>query len=336
MSLLLKVDSKYCVRLLGWEKLPQGWSLVLEHLNGMNLLELYSLIELNPSIITEIMAQVQLGLKDLHAYGLMHGDLTPQNIFITETGGVKLLDFGLSQSQHRYGQPQFVSLEFWQEKALTCHSDLYSLGLIYEDLLNTQIKTSKEKEFWKDRAYKIKNKNSLLAEQPEKRQMLEISSSDKDRKQLADKIQEAKLLQVHYSSTRQIQPSTTSRPGSSIFFKISMFLLLFFLPQNNQVVYSSSQGLITASPPKYILPANKHVIKKENLFLQVRSHQWAQASLYKCESECSQKIRRMAFTPVIWSDLAPGTYNLKWSNSEGEFQAKFNLTKNRIFKISSK
>ena len=40
-----------------------------------------------------------LGLESLHAYGITHRDLKPQNMLITADGHMKLADFGLSAEQ---------------------------------------------------------------------------------------------------------------------------------------------------------------------------------------------------------------------------------------------
>ena len=40
-----------------------------------------------------------LGLEYLHAYGITHRDLKPQNMLITADGHMKLADFGLSAEQ---------------------------------------------------------------------------------------------------------------------------------------------------------------------------------------------------------------------------------------------
>ena len=41
-----------------------------------------------------------LGLEYLHAYGITHRDLKPQNMLITVDGHMKLADFGLSAEQN--------------------------------------------------------------------------------------------------------------------------------------------------------------------------------------------------------------------------------------------
>ena len=43
--------------------------------------------------------QIAAGMAAAHARGIVHGDLKPANIFVTNAGIVKLLDFGLSRRE---------------------------------------------------------------------------------------------------------------------------------------------------------------------------------------------------------------------------------------------
>ncbi|MEM9072442.1 MAG: protein kinase [Myxococcota bacterium] len=71
--------------------------LVLEYLEGMTLAErLRSTI--TPQRITEIACSTARALAHAHETGIVHRDLKPANIFITRTGAVKVLDFGLAKA----------------------------------------------------------------------------------------------------------------------------------------------------------------------------------------------------------------------------------------------
>ena len=92
-----------------------------------------------------ILLQISYALCHLHTHGIVHGDLKPENILITESGEVKLIDFGIAQilsdkekkdvSKRLTGTPIYMSpeqLEDWGN--VSCQSDIYSLGIMAYEL----------------------------------------------------------------------------------------------------------------------------------------------------------------------------------------------------------
>lgn len=67
--------------------------------------------------------------------GIIHLDLKPDNIFITETGKVKLIDFDSAekvneQSRECYGSIGFAAPEQYRRMYRDCRADIYSLGIL--------------------------------------------------------------------------------------------------------------------------------------------------------------------------------------------------------------
>jgi len=71
--------------------------LVMELLEGETLEQRVSARPLKVNEILELAIPVAMGLEAAHAKGIVHRDIKPANIFVTQEGGVKILDFGLAK-----------------------------------------------------------------------------------------------------------------------------------------------------------------------------------------------------------------------------------------------
>jgi serine/threonine protein kinase len=71
--------------------------LVLEYLEGKPLRKLHNEGSLQLFRVLELIAAVARALDHAHALGIVHRDLKPDNIFVTTTGVVKVLDFGIAK-----------------------------------------------------------------------------------------------------------------------------------------------------------------------------------------------------------------------------------------------
>ena len=98
--------------------------------------------------VLQLIEGVALGLAELHRHGIVHRDVKPANIFVTETGQVKLGDFGIArmageatitESGVVVGTPAYMSPEqAGSGRPVDGRSDLYALGVIMYELLGGQ------------------------------------------------------------------------------------------------------------------------------------------------------------------------------------------------------
>ncbi len=101
--------------------------LVLEHLKGTTLKRLHGDNPLPLVRSIEVMISVVRALDHAHRAGIVHRDLKPDNIFITTSGGVKVLDFGIARFQGRPAtdapHTQAIALDEGENTYVTVGSD---------------------------------------------------------------------------------------------------------------------------------------------------------------------------------------------------------------------
>ena len=96
---------------------------------------------LAPEVLREIMESAARGLEAAHREGVIHRDIKPDNIMITQDGELKITDFGLAratedsidvtQEGQVLGTPHYMSPEQCDGKLLDQRSDIYSLGVTF-------------------------------------------------------------------------------------------------------------------------------------------------------------------------------------------------------------
>jgi serine/threonine protein kinase len=123
--------------------------MAMEYVLGVTLRDLIrSKGPLTPRKAIEIATQAAKALKTAHAYGVVHRDIKPQNILLTEEQEVKVVDFGIAraaalsditQEGHVLGTEHYMSPEQARGAPVGPQSDLYSLGVVLYEMLTGKL-----------------------------------------------------------------------------------------------------------------------------------------------------------------------------------------------------
>jgi len=89
----------------------------------------------------EIASQLLAGLEAIHGAGLVHGDIKPENVMLTRTGRVVVMDFGIAKALAEAiagtvaGTPAYMAPEQARGEALDARADLYAAGIVLAEMV---------------------------------------------------------------------------------------------------------------------------------------------------------------------------------------------------------
>lgn len=120
--------------------------IVMEHVEGRLLKDMIADGPLPPAEATRIIEGVLTALEYSHRAGVVHRDIKPGNIMITNAGQVKVMDFGIAraisdssatvaQTSTILGTAQYFSPEQARGETVDARSDLYSTGVVLFEML---------------------------------------------------------------------------------------------------------------------------------------------------------------------------------------------------------
>jgi len=142
-QLVARISHPNVTSILDFGEFEERPYLVMEYVNGGTVHELTGL-PLLPERAAEIVSQAAWGAGAAHVAGMVHRDIKPGNILLTENGDAKLADFGIASTNsgeqltatgQAVGSPHYVSPEQASGRACTPRSDVYSLGVVLYELL---------------------------------------------------------------------------------------------------------------------------------------------------------------------------------------------------------
>jgi len=119
--------------------------IVMEYLDGVTLREILikKQAPLSINFIVDVMSQALNGLINIHNKSIIHCDFKAENIMVSDTQGVNIFDFGVSEfadeSWRHHGTPYIMSPEQCNEGPIDLRSDIYSAGIVLYELATSKI-----------------------------------------------------------------------------------------------------------------------------------------------------------------------------------------------------
>ena len=117
------------------------WLMVMEFVRGETLEQMAeSTGGLSPQRAAEFCMQALTALAHAHSMGVVHRDLKPANLMVTETGTIKIMDFGIARvagAEHltnagfTMGTPAYMAPEQVMGTEVDARADLYAMGVVF-------------------------------------------------------------------------------------------------------------------------------------------------------------------------------------------------------------
>ena len=148
-EIIALADHPNIVKLYGNGKWEGGLYIAMEFIQGISLRQYILQTPISLKRALEMLLDISYAICHLHTHGVIHRDLKPENILITESGAIKVIDFGIAQlltestteedfqsQQRTLGTPIYMSPEQKENpENVTFPSDIYSLGIIAYELI---------------------------------------------------------------------------------------------------------------------------------------------------------------------------------------------------------
>jgi serine/threonine-protein kinase len=153
-QILASLNHKNIASFIGGGEIKQGQPyIILEYITGVPITQYCASKSLTVKQRLTLFQQVLSAVSYAHQNFVVHRDIKPNNVLVTEEGEVKLLDFGiakliqpeqqtlnaeLTQQQDRVLTPGNASPEQVLGEAITTRSDVYGLGSLLMHMLTDQ------------------------------------------------------------------------------------------------------------------------------------------------------------------------------------------------------
>lgn len=124
-----------------------GLFIVMEYFRGEDLSQYLSSLgePMDPIDVRNIIKQILEAFVHVHKLGIVHKDIKPSNVLINNQKKIKIVDFGISEimqdsdysktRNQTMGTLPYMSPEQIRNKNIGFHSDIYSIGMVYYEML---------------------------------------------------------------------------------------------------------------------------------------------------------------------------------------------------------
>lgn len=143
-------NCKYIPRIIYYKFDKNKNCLVTKFINGSNLAYLNKSTNLQIKEKILIFLNILDVVEEIQKFNIIHCDLKPGNIIIDKQNNVYIVDFGISTIDNEnkfnnYGTIKYCSTEQLNKENLTVKTDLYSLGVIFYEMIFKELPFDGEK-----------------------------------------------------------------------------------------------------------------------------------------------------------------------------------------------
>ncbi|MGH9939473.1 MAG: serine/threonine-protein kinase [Blastocatellia bacterium] len=154
---LARLNHPHIATLHNFLRHNDDYLMVMEFVRGETLesvIQRHGALALGQSL--RLFGQALEGIAQAHTLGVIHRDLKPSNLMLTETGAIKVMDFGIARvlgsarmtrTGRILGTIQYMSPEQVHGQEGDARSDLYSLGIVLYEMLTGRVPFSSQSEF---------------------------------------------------------------------------------------------------------------------------------------------------------------------------------------------
>lgn len=138
------IEDPHLSKVLFLREQTDGLCVMREYLSGETLAEkLGREGTLPPCVAVTIITQICRGLEALHKNGLVHRDVTPNNIILTSDGNAKIIDYGIARAFDTkkstdtaiLGTPGYAAPEQFGFSQSNARTDIYAAGVLLNVML---------------------------------------------------------------------------------------------------------------------------------------------------------------------------------------------------------